>query len=76
MDGAVYLNGEKIEDDYITHHSPETMPEITVRENSFFVLGDNRVNSSDSRFWGFVPRKNIIGRASVIFWPITRARIP
>ena len=76
MDGVVYLNGDKIEEDYITHHSTETMPEITVRENSFFVLGDNRVNSSDSRFWGFVPRKNIIGRASVIFWPITRARMP
>ncbi len=76
VDGVVYLNGEKIEEDYVTHHSLETIPEITVRENSFFVLGDNRANSSDSRFWGFVPRRNIIGKASVIFWPITRARMP
>lgn len=76
VDGVVYLNGERIEEDYITHHSLETIPEITVQKNSFFVLGDNRVNSSDSRYWGFVPRKNIIGKASVVFWPITKARMP
>lgn len=76
IDGVVYLNGEKLEEDYIEHRSFETMPEVTVPEDSYFVLGDNRVNSSDSRFWGFVPEENIIGRASVVFWPITKARMP
>ncbi|GAC1401351.1 MAG: hypothetical protein NVS4B12_08450 [Ktedonobacteraceae bacterium] len=42
---------------------------MTVPPDDFFVLGDNRVGSSDSRTWGFVPRKNIIGRAALVYWP-------
>jgi signal peptidase I len=42
--------------------------EITVPANSYFVLGDNRHNSQDSRFWGFVPRDLIIGRAMFVYW--------
>jgi signal peptidase I len=42
--------------------------EIVVPENSYFALGDNRDNSLDSRFWGFVPRANIIGKPLIIYW--------
>ncbi|MCX6983220.1 MAG: signal peptidase I [Lentisphaerae bacterium] len=46
--------------------------EVYVPENSYFMMGDNTSNSSDSRFWGFVPRKNIVGKALLVFWPISR----
>ena len=41
---------------------------ITVTDKFFFVLGDNRDNSEDSRYWGFVPRENILGKAEFIYW--------
>jgi len=48
---------------------------ITVPADSFFVLGDNSASSQDSRYWGFVPKKNILGKAMIIYWPPNRIRI-
>lgn len=48
---------------------------IVVPKDSFFVLGDNSASSQDSRYWGFVPRKNILGKAIIIYWPLQRIRI-
>jgi signal peptidase I len=47
---------------------------IQVPEDAYFVLGDNSVSSHDSRIWGFVPKRLLIGQAMCIFWPITRWR--
>ena len=44
--------------------------DIVVPQNSYFVMGDNRTNSSDSRYWGFVPRENIVGRPLLVYWSI------
>jgi signal peptidase I len=74
--GEIYLNDKKLEEPYVKNRSYENMPPTIVPDNSFFVLGDNRPNSSDSRYWGFVPRKNVVGRAWVVFWPLNRIRIP
>lgn len=48
---------------------------IVVPWNSYFVLGDNSSSSMDSRYWGFVPLRNILGKAMVIYWPPQRIRI-
>jgi len=48
---------------------------ITVPKDSFFVLGDNSASSQDSRYWGFVPGENILGKAILIYWPPRRIRI-
>jgi len=45
---------------------------VNVPENHYFMMGDNSVRSSDSRYWGTVPRENIVGRAFFIFWPFSR----
>lgn len=49
--------------------------EIVIPEDSFYALGDNSASSKDSRYWGFVPRKNIIGKAIFIYWPPKRLRL-
>lgn len=48
---------------------------ITVPDNCYFVLGDNSASSKDSRYWGFVPREYILGKALVIYWPFYRLRL-
>jgi signal peptidase I len=48
---------------------------ILVPKDSFFVLGDNSASSQDSRYWGFVPKENMLGEAILIYWPFKRIRI-
>ncbi len=50
--------------------------EVTVPEGSLFVLGDNRDNSLDSRYWGFVPIQNVVGRPLLVYWHMLRSAPP
>lgn len=68
--GQVFVNGLMMEEPYITRPGKSTMSPLTVGPDAFFVLGDNRRASNDSRDWGTVPTENIIGRAWVSYWPL------
>lgn len=68
-DGVVYINGRALQEAYISSPSRRSFAARMVGEDEYFVLGDNRPNSSDSRSWGMLPQKYIIGRAWLSYWP-------
>jgi len=70
--GEVSVNGIPLDEPYITQGDSTTMAPVTVQADEYFVLGDNRRASNDSRDWGPVPVENLIGRAWVSFWPLNR----
>ncbi|HSW38520.1 MAG TPA: signal peptidase I [Acidobacteriota bacterium] len=75
---SVYINGQELAEDYTQHTDPGSIHAhygpFHVPENHFFTLGDNRDNSQDSRFWGFVPREYFLGRAFMIYWSFETSR--
>jgi signal peptidase I len=81
-DGAVWINGKKLDENYTTGPTEPAPPGFapngqadlklpyTIPQNCYFVMGDNRAHSFDSRFWGCMPRKNLIGTPVVIYMSI------
>lgn len=68
-DGRLYLNGEFREEPYVVRPDRSDMEKVLVPERSYFVLGDNRGLSNDSRDWGPVPHENLVGKAWFAYWP-------
>ena len=77
VNGRVYRNEVPLPDDFIPEEfrSYDTWGPEIVPEAYYFVMGDHRNNSSDSRTWRFVPKKYIIGRVQLRWWPIKQARL-
>ncbi|KKS23481.1 signal peptidase I [Candidatus Giovannonibacteria bacterium RIFCSPLOWO2_01_FULL_43_160] len=74
--GKITINGLELAEPYLLANL-ETAPNVKMEltENQYFVLGDNRPHSSDSRFWGALPKEKLMGRALVRLWPIAKAGI-
>jgi signal peptidase I len=74
QDGYIYINGERLNEPYIepARRDSETIPEKTVPQGEYLMLGDNRASSCDSRRWGTVPRKNLVGPVFAVYWPPKR----
>jgi len=76
-DGFVYINGARLDEPYIKKDRRDfsSYPARRIPKGNYFMMGDNRQSSCDSRRWGTVPRANIIGKVFAIYWPPQRLRI-
>jgi len=77
VDGKVYRNDALMDDSFVpsNYRSHDDWGPQVIPEGYYFVMGDHRNNSSDSRHWGFVPKKYIIGRVQLRWWPLQHARM-
>ena len=78
----VYINDKRLDEEYIMseydyHVCKDNMycGPFVIPEDNYFMMGDNRGNSQDSRFWGTLPKDRFIGRAVFKFWPIKRVGV-
>ena len=67
--GKVIVNGSALPEPYVRFADNRSFPEVTVPAGSLYVLGDNRVDSNDSRYWGFVAQDQVLGKAVAGIWP-------
>jgi len=74
QNGTVTVNGTVLDEPYIAA-SPSYRGAWQVPEDQIFVLGDNRNQSSDSHTWGFVPYKDLVGKALVVYWPLDQIKL-
>jgi len=80
--GTIYINDKPLLDPVFNNRYyynkgdfGQEGAKILVPEGAYFVLGDNSASSQDSRYWGFVPENNLLGKAMVIYWPPQRIRV-
>ena len=80
--GSIYINDKLASEEifnqiYYYNRGQLALPgqKMVVPMDNYFVLGDNSATSKDSRYWGFVPKNNLLGKAMIIYWPLQRIRL-
>jgi signal peptidase I len=74
--GIVRIDGKVLEEPYVRFRDDQSRPAMTVPAAAYYVLGDNRANSDDSRAWGSLPARDVIGKAVVTLWPPQKLDAP
>lgn len=75
VSGTPYINGVPLNEPYLTSKDRSNSVPLLLGDGDYFVMGDNRRSSNDSRNWGAVPEENILGKVWVVYWPFTQAQI-
>ena len=73
--GTVYIDGVLLEEPYLTERDSSTAEAEVMGEKEYYVMGDNRRSSRDSRDWGGVPEENVRGKVWVVYWPFSQVQL-
>ncbi|MCH8894057.1 MAG: signal peptidase I [Chloroflexi bacterium] len=73
--GTVFVNGDELDEPYLTSNDRSNARLIELGEGEYYVLGDNRAHSNDSRSWGAVPEANLRGKVWMVYWPAPKVHI-
>ena len=74
-DGSVFINDRLLQESYITTPYDSTMAPLILDNDEYFVMGDNRRSSNDSRTWGPVPESHLLGKVWFVYWPFSRIQL-
>ena len=75
VSGTAFIDGVPLEEPYIISRDNSDSAPILLQDGEYFVMGDNRRRSNDSRSWGAVPEENILGKVWVVYWPLDQAQL-
>ncbi len=74
-DGTVYIDGTPLDEPYLTERDNGSRTSTRLEDKEYFVLGDNRRSSNDSRAWGPLPEANVLGQVWAVYWPFSQVQL-